>query len=48
MLDVKTNFFEGRGSEYNRFDPTKAVEKFLNPLVEKKADIIADNSEIDF
>ena len=48
MLDVKTNFFEGRGSEYNRFDPTKAVEKFLNPLAEKKADIIADNSEIDF
>jgi ribonucleotide reductase beta subunit family protein with ferritin-like domain len=48
MLDVKTNFFEGRGSEYNRFDPTKAVEKFLNPLVEKKSDIVADNSEIDF
>jgi ribonucleotide reductase beta subunit family protein with ferritin-like domain len=48
-LDTKSNFFESRGSEYNRFDPTKAFEKFMNPgKVEKKIDLVADNNDIDF
>lgn len=48
-LDNKTNFFENRGTEYNRFDPDVAFKKFLDPnSFDKKVDLVADNDSIDF